>query len=162
MGFLVQKCYLCILIESIVVVYIDSWRGSIGIMRATLLFLVLVVVVLVAYILVPVEQMQSRAKDTIEQAQLLHNSLDLDAVVDGFGSLFEGQKYVLPGEVSGQGGAVALSGDAYMSCADEVLLCPDGSVVGRLGPDCVFAPCPGVMREQVDVLEEGGSAVLMR
>lgn len=27
-------------------------------------------------------------------------------------------------------------------CAPEEKACPDGSVVGRSGPDCAFAPCP--------------------
>jgi hypothetical protein len=28
-------------------------------------------------------------------------------------------------------------------CTAEALICPDGSAVGRSGPDCEFAPCPG-------------------
>jgi hypothetical protein len=27
-------------------------------------------------------------------------------------------------------------------CPREALLCPDGSIVKREGPECVFAPCP--------------------
>jgi hypothetical protein len=27
-------------------------------------------------------------------------------------------------------------------CTEEAKLCPDGSSVGRVGPDCEFAPCP--------------------
>lgn len=27
-------------------------------------------------------------------------------------------------------------------CTMEAKLCPDGSSVGRAGPDCAFAPCP--------------------
>lgn len=29
------------------------------------------------------------------------------------------------------------------ACTDEAMLCPDGSAVGRTGPNCAFAPCPG-------------------
>lgn len=29
-----------------------------------------------------------------------------------------------------------------VSCTLEAKLCPDGSAVGRVGPDCEFAPCP--------------------
>ena len=29
------------------------------------------------------------------------------------------------------------------ACTDEALICPDGSSVGRTGPNCEFAPCPG-------------------
>ena len=28
------------------------------------------------------------------------------------------------------------------ACTQEAKLCPDGSYVGRAGPDCEFAPCP--------------------
>jgi hypothetical protein len=27
-------------------------------------------------------------------------------------------------------------------CSSEALLCPDGSIVKREGPECAFAPCP--------------------
>jgi len=29
-----------------------------------------------------------------------------------------------------------------VACTMEAKLCPDGSSVGRTGPDCAFAPCP--------------------
>ena len=28
-------------------------------------------------------------------------------------------------------------------CTEEAKICPDGSVVGRSGPKCEFAACPG-------------------
>lgn len=28
------------------------------------------------------------------------------------------------------------------ACTKEAKVCPDGSVVGRTGPNCEFAPCP--------------------
>jgi hypothetical protein len=31
---------------------------------------------------------------------------------------------------------------AAAACTDEAKLCPDGTGVGRTGPDCAFAPCP--------------------
>lgn len=30
-----------------------------------------------------------------------------------------------------------------VSCTFDAKLCPDGSAVGRQGPNCEFAPCPG-------------------
>jgi len=33
--------------------------------------------------------------------------------------------------------------DIHVACTMEAKLCPDGSAVGRSGPDCKFAPCPG-------------------
>jgi len=27
-------------------------------------------------------------------------------------------------------------------CTQEAMICPDGTAVGRTGPDCAFAPCP--------------------
>lgn len=32
--------------------------------------------------------------------------------------------------------------DAPMACTEEAKLCADGSSVGRIGPNCTFAPCP--------------------
>lgn len=29
-------------------------------------------------------------------------------------------------------------------CTMEAMLCPDGSYVGRIGPNCEFAPCPSI------------------
>jgi putative hemolysin len=29
------------------------------------------------------------------------------------------------------------------ACTEEAKICPDGSAVGRVGPNCEFAPCPG-------------------
>ena len=31
-----------------------------------------------------------------------------------------------------------------VACTQEAMICPDGSSVGRTGPDCSFVPCPGV------------------
>ena len=28
-------------------------------------------------------------------------------------------------------------------CTMDAKVCPDGSAVGRTGPDCEFSPCPG-------------------
>ena len=140
-------------------------------MRAIVLLLVLIIVVLVAYILVPIEQMQTRAKGTIEQAQSLHASLDVGTVVDGFGSLFEEQEYVLNrGEGAAEqrdidevsGADKASSENIYTSCTEEAMLCPDGSVVGRIAPDCTFAPCPGEEGKIIEIQEEEGTAVMVR
>lgn len=40
-----------------------------------------------------------------------------------------------PGDTPGPADMVA--------CTMEAKLCPDGSAVGRTGPNCEFAPCPG-------------------
>lgn len=32
--------------------------------------------------------------------------------------------------------------DDDVACTEEAMQCPDGSYVGRTGPDCEFAPCP--------------------
>lgn len=34
-----------------------------------------------------------------------------------------------------------------VACTMEAKLCPDGSAVGRIGPDCEFAMCPELGRE---------------
>jgi len=33
--------------------------------------------------------------------------------------------------------------DNPVACTMEAKICPDGSAVGRTGPNCAFAPCPG-------------------
>lgn len=33
--------------------------------------------------------------------------------------------------------------NSRVACSMEAKLCPDGSAVGRTGPNCEFAPCPG-------------------
>ena len=37
-----------------------------------------------------------------------------------------------------------------VTCTLEAKICPDGSAVGRQGPDCEFAPCSGEEGEEVD------------
>ncbi len=37
-----------------------------------------------------------------------------------------------------------LEGFCDVACTEEAKLCPDGSAVGRTGPNCEFAPCPEV------------------
>ena len=61
-------------------------------MRVIILFVLLLVVLGVAYVLVPAEQMQLKAKNTIQQVQSLETSLDFEDVADEFGVLFEKQK----------------------------------------------------------------------
>jgi hypothetical protein len=34
------------------------------------------------------------------------------------------------------------SDSTYTACTEEAKTCPDGSAVGRTGPDCEFAECP--------------------
>lgn len=31
-----------------------------------------------------------------------------------------------------------------VACTMDAMICPDGSAVGRSGPNCEFDPCPGV------------------
>lgn len=31
-----------------------------------------------------------------------------------------------------------------VACTMDARICPDGSAVGRMPPDCEFAPCPGM------------------
>lgn len=38
----------------------------------------------------------------------------------------------------------AVDEEAPVACTEEAKICPDGSAVGRTGPNCEFAPCPGV------------------
>jgi len=40
------------------------------------------------------------------------------------------------------GGVLTFSREKLIACTMEAKLCPDGSAVGRTGPNCEFAPCP--------------------
>lgn len=33
--------------------------------------------------------------------------------------------------------------DNWVACTADAKICPDGTGVGRVGPNCEFAPCPG-------------------
>ncbi len=36
-----------------------------------------------------------------------------------------------------------------VACTEDARICPDGSAVGRVPPDCEFAPCPKTVQEPV-------------
>lgn len=46
------------------------------------------------------------------------------------------------------------SGDSEVVCTMDVKQCPDGTYVGRIPPDCRFAPCPGERHQ----IERNGSS----
>lgn len=47
-------------------------------------------------------------------------------------------------------------------CPSDARICPDGSTVGRSGPDCEFSACPGELFDEIDGAsldtEVGGTA----
>lgn len=43
------------------------------------------------------------------------------------------------------------------ACTQEAKICPDGSAVGRTGPNCEFAPCPGEKKTDTQEYRVGGS-----
>ena len=51
--------------------------------------------------------------------------------------------------------------DQGVMCTADALLCPDGSAVGRMPPNCEFAPCPNGSSTETapvpTVIEEGVS-----
>ncbi|MCI0503359.1 hypothetical protein L0Y65_01455 [Candidatus Micrarchaeota archaeon] len=44
----------------------------------------------------------------------------------------------------------APAGNNTTACTEEAKICPDGSAVGRIGPDCEFAPCPQIVGNDSD------------
>ena len=46
----------------------------------------------------------------------------------------------------------SLDGDMPVTCTAEAKICPDGTGVGRVGPDCEFAPCPETGNTQGEFL----------
>ncbi|PCC69560.1 hypothetical protein SAMN02745121_06367 [Nannocystis exedens] len=48
----------------------------------------------------------------------------------------------LVGACAGKSNPPAENPDGPKACTKEAKVCPDGSTVGRIGPNCEFAPCP--------------------
>lgn len=46
-------------------------------------------------------------------------------------------------------GSDGIRPDEPVACTLDAKVCPDGSAVGRTGPDCAFAPCPNEETLQV-------------
>jgi hypothetical protein len=44
-----------------------------------------------------------------------------------------------------------------VACTLEAKLCPDGSYVGRIGPDCRFAACPEAEHYTITAADSGGA-----
>jgi len=53
-----------------------------------------------------------------------------------------------------------LEGYCDVACTQEAKLCPDGSAVGRTGPNCEFAACPGENSQTTAVLSEAEARVI--
>ena len=56
--------------------------------------------------------------------------------------------------IAALGGYIVLSKKSFgpggqVACTQEAKLCPDGTAVGRTGPNCEFAACPGAMPSSV-------------
>ena len=49
----------------------------------------------------------------------------------------------------------AANGEVPVACTLEAKLCPDGSYVGRVGPHCDFAACPGTMNAAATSTSQG-------
>ncbi|MFH0961578.1 MAG: DUF333 domain-containing protein [archaeon] len=49
---------------------------------------------------------------------------------------------IVGGFSPGTGDSALSSGSALVACTMDAKICPDGSAVGRTGPNCEFAPCP--------------------
>ena len=43
-------------------------------------------------------------------------------------------------------GPASINAESY-ACPQDAKVCPDGSTVGRTGPNCEFAVCPGTIGE---------------
>lgn len=50
--------------------------------------------------------------------------------------------------------AKSISAPSETACTADAMLCPDGSAVGRSGPNCEFAPCPSPVSISDSEIEE--------
>lgn len=48
-----------------------------------------------------------------------------------------------------------------VACTAEAKICPDGTAVGRTGPNCTFAPCPGGDATTTPPTHPGGGMLAM-
>lgn len=48
--------------------------------------------------------------------------------------------------------------DTDVACPADAMICPDGTAVGRSGPDCAFDPCPGDTDGGTDTEGDSGSS----
>jgi len=51
------------------------------------------------------------------------------------------------------------TGENGVACTMEAKICPDGTAVGRVGPKCEFAPCPGEIKKEVELETRAGKTV---
>lgn len=55
---------------------------------------------------------------------------------------------------AGECGSAVRPGE-FIACTADAKVCPDGSYVGREGPNCEFAPCPNETRMTRELCESG-------
>ncbi len=69
--------------------------------------------------------------------------LDANAIGGGCkGATIESANHLCRAELERFSSAAAKGGEITVACTQEAKLCPDGSYVGRTGPNCEFAQCP--------------------
>jgi hypothetical protein len=56
----------------------------------------------------------------------------------------DGYTFMLQGATENTSTITVTKVGGQVACTQEAKLCPDGSAVGRIGPNCEFAPCPVV------------------
>jgi len=57
---------------------------------------------------------------------------------------------------AGGGQSQAIEPEMPVACTMDAKICPDGSAVGRIGPNCKFAPCPNADDPNTGVWHETG------
>ena len=81
------------------------------------------------------------------------------ANIDNVWNLSGGERIMISGTISADGSITpcveeshylkienkngSVGGDEMIACTLDAKICPDGSAVGRVGPNCEFAACPG-------------------
>lgn len=48
----------------------------------------------------------------------------------------------------------------FRACTEEAKVCPDGSTVGRTGPNCEFAPCPTKTNSQNNIEDKACGGIM--
>jgi len=84
-----------------------------------------------------------------QKGQIVGNDSDIHGCIDsaGYSWCETKQKCIRPWEEN-----------CTIACTAEAKMCPDGSAVGRTGPNCEFAPCPVLVGNDSDAHGCKGSA----
>ncbi|HEX4798913.1 MAG TPA: hypothetical protein VFV22_00035 [Candidatus Paceibacterota bacterium] len=118
-------------------------------MRTYIIIAVICVGVLVLFFAIQKQETQAPALDNTSPHPSIEEKHDSDAIEPKPEEALPvaeqpndvGMEYPIPDDVPPS--SLPTDGSDSVYCTMDAKICPDGSAVGRVGPHCEFAPCPG-------------------